>query len=479
METRTPLLLRPANVLLVLVGLCTCAGWLTFAAETSKKKSLEDEKTTTKSRTSKTAPVPKAAATKPKSNPPAKPVAAPAKTTPAPEKKAVATAPPTKPKEEPKIKEPAPAEKPKPSAATAPPKDVTATNKASSRDMEGKDNGEFSKADAEEEAKEKAVADSKGGATATATTSSDMVGWELVRYRERDYVTAGSIHKFYRFNNLEVQGNNVWFRSPVLIMKASLGSQDLLINNIKFVLSDPVIELNGKPCFSRLDLCKLIDPVLRPSYIASGKLFDTVILDAGHGGHDSGAKGIYGYEKEFALKLAFAVKGELEKRGMKVLMTRTNDTFLSLGSRVAYANKIQNSIYVSLHFNSGSSTATGIETFALTPQGASSVYGSRAIDAYSFSGNQRDSENIALATAIHASVVHHFKFVDRGVKRARWYVLKGLERPGVLFEGGFVTNPNDAKFIAAENFRTELASTLGQAIMNYRRALQPKSGTGR
>jgi N-acetylmuramoyl-L-alanine amidase len=95
------------------------------------------------------------------------------------------------------------------------------------------------------------------------------------------------------------------------------------------------------------------------------------------------------------------------------------------------------------------------------------------VDASSFNGNQRDSENIALATAIHASVVHHFRFVDRGVKRARWYVLKGLERPGVLFEGGFVTNINDAKFIAADNFRTELATTLGQAIVNYRRALQP------
>lgn len=471
METRPPMFLRPTSVLLVLVSLCTCAGWLTFAAETSKKKSLEDEKTTTKSRTAKTAPVAKPPATKPKSAPVAKPA-------PAPEKKAAAPAP-AKPKEEPKIKESPPAEKPKATPADAPPKDVTSTNKASSRDMEGKGHGEFSKADEEEEAKEKAAAAAaakSGKATATATTSSDMVGWELVRYRERDYVTAGSIHKFYRFNNLEVQGNNVWFRSPVLIMKATLGSQDLLINNIKFVLSDPVLELNGKPCFSRLDLCKLIDPVLRPSYISSGKAFDTVILDAGHGGHDSGAKGIYGYEKEFALKLAFAVKADLEKRGMKVLMTRTNDTFLSLGSRVAYANKIPNSIYVSLHFNSGGSSATGIETFALTPQGASSVYGTRAVDAYSFNGNQRDSENIALATAIHASVVHHFKFVDRGVKRARWYVLKGLERPGVLFEGGFVTNPNDAKFIAAENFRSELASTLGQAIMNYRRALQPKPG---
>src|SRR5439155_26442435 len=124
------------------------------------------------------------------------------------------------------------------------------------------------------------------------------------------------------------------------------------------------------------------------------------------------------------------------------------------------------SIYVSLHFNSGGSTATGIETFALTPQGASSEYGARSVDAYSFNGNQRDSENIALATAIHASVVHHFKFVDRGVKRARGYVLNGLERPGVLFEGGFVTNGTDGQLIAADNFRNELARTIGEAISN-------------
>jgi N-acetylmuramoyl-L-alanine amidase len=356
----------------------------------------------------------------------------------------------------------------------APPRDVTTTNRASMQTVESGDHSEFDKPDEAEVRRTKA--DTKASRdTAIATTSSDMVGWELYRYQERDYVSAASIHKFYRFNNLDVEGNSVWLRSPVLVMKATLGSQDLLINNIKFILSDPVLELKGKPCFSRLDLCKLIDPVLRPSYIGSGSSFDTVIIDPGHGGHDSGARGIYGYEKDFSLKLAYALKADLESRGLKVLMTRRDDTFISLEARVAYANKIPRSIYVSLHFNSGKSTkATGIETFAFTPQGASSEYGSRSVDAASFSGNHRDSENIALATAIHASVVHHFKFVDRGVKRARWYVLKGLERPGVLFEGGFITNATDAKYIAAENFRTELATTIGQAIMNYRRAVQPR-----
>ncbi len=355
------------------------------------------------------------------------------------------------------------------------PKDVTGS-KATTRDMEGKDDGEFGKPDDEHAENLKKMTD-KGG-KATSSKSADMAGWELMSYQGHDFVTGESLQKFYRFNELKVDGNNVWFRSPVLVMKATMGSQELLINNIKFIMSYPAMELNGKPCFSRLDLCKLIDPVLRPSYIGNKNTrFDTVILDPGHGGHDSGAKGVYGYEKDFALKLAFAVKSVLEKQGLKVVMTRSTDTFISLSSRVAMANKIPNSIYISLHFNSGGSSATGIETFAFSPQGSSSIYGARSVDSLAFNGNSRDSENIALATSIHASVVHHFKLVDRGVKRARWHVLKGLERPGVLFEGGFVTNANDCRLIAADNFRQEMAATIGQAIMNYRRALQPRSGS--
>ncbi|WP_075087811.1 N-acetylmuramoyl-L-alanine amidase family protein [Verrucomicrobium spinosum] len=357
----------------------------------------------------------------------------------------------------------------------AAPKDVTSSSKASS---DGHNDSEMHGPDPEEEAAEKAASAARAKAATSTTTSRDMAGWELIRYQERDYVSAASIHRFYRFNELKENGNSVWFTSPVLIMKGTKGSHELLINNIKFVMSYPMVELNGKSCISRLDLCKLIDPVLRPSYIGKGSTFDTVIIDPGHGGHDSGAKGIYGYEKDYALKLAYTLKGILEKQGLRVMLTRTNDTFISLGGRVAYANKVPNSIYVSLHFNSGGSSATGIETFALSPQGSASVYGSNSSDGYAFRGNQRDSENIALATAIHASVVSHFKLVDRGVKRARWHVLRGLERPGVLFEGGFVTNATDARLIAADNFRSELATTIAQAVMNYRRALQPGKRPG-
>lgn len=143
--------------------------------------------------------------------------------------------------------------------------------------------------------------------------------------------------------------------------------------------------------------------------------------------------------------------------------------------RVALANKTTGSIFVSLQFSAGREDESGIETLALTPQGASSSDSDTNTDAaLSFSGNQRDSENIALATALHASVVRHFKMSDRGVKRSRREELKGFEQPGAVFIAGFLTNPNDAKLIAAESVRLELASRLSQAIMNYRRALQAR-----
>lgn len=439
-------------VLLCLLGIWLGGGALP-AAESGSTKSSSSDEPKKKDKDDDEPPKKKKAAAKKSDDEPA------------PKKKSTSTKAPAEPSKkdaEPKKKE-EPKESPKQEPAEGA-KDVTSS----------KGNGKMEPSAEFEEGGEAKRKDGGRIKSSGTTSSTDMAGWEVVRYEGRDYVTAQSLQKFYRFDELRIDGNSVWLRSRAIIMKGAVGSQDLLINNIKFILSYPLLELNGKALLSRLDLCKLIDPVLRPSYIGKGSDFDTVIIDPGHGGHDSGAKGVYGYEKDFALKLAFTLKADLEKRGLKVVLTRAKDEFITLGGRVAFANKVPNSIYVSLHFNSAASSATGIETYALSPQGAASDYGARDVDSYAFQGNQRDSENIALATAVHATVVHHFKLVDRGVKRARWYVLKGLQRPGILFEGGFVTSPVDCRLIAAENYRAELAHTIGDAISNYKRALKPQ-----
>ncbi len=302
-------------------------------------------------------------------------------------------------------------------------------------------------------------------------------GWEIVKIGGRDYVTADSIRNFYNpvygFTTFRLQGNHFWLGSSKLILKAQIGSQEMLINNIKFILSFPVQSHNGKVLFSRLDLCKLIDPVLYPSHIQNAEYFDTVVIDAGHGGHDAGARGIYGYEKDFALKMAMTVRTALMQRGFKVIMTRTTDTFLTLGGRVAIANQTPKSIFLSFHFNSGGSAASGIETWALTPQSAAAtIPRGGGFNVNGVTGNKQDSANIALATAVHANVISRFKFVDRGIKRAQWSVLTGCKRPGILFEGGFVTNAKECLLVASDTYRQQVSAAIGDAVVNYRKALE-------
>jgi N-acetylmuramoyl-L-alanine amidase len=303
-----------------------------------------------------------------------------------------------------------------------------------------------------------------------AATAGNMK-WRLWKIGDRDYVCADDIHKFYHFERLMREDKHVWFRSPALVMRATVGSVELMINNIKFILSYPVQFEDNQVLLSRIDLCKLIDPVLRPSYIDS-KQFHTVILDPGHGGHDSGATSATGAEKNFALNLGLTLRDELKGQGFHVKMTRETDVFLTLGERVRIANGIPDSIFISLHFNAGGAEASGIETYALSPQGSSSVYGARQNDYYSVEGNKRDSENIALATAVHASVMHSIAAVDRGIKRARWAVLTGIERPAILFEGGFVTNPNEVALINSVDHRKKLSTAIAKAVVNFRNALR-------
>ena len=296
--------------------------------------------------------------------------------------------------------------------------------------------------------------------------------WSVVKISGRDYVSDANVKEFYRFERYVTSGSDRLFKHPTLIMRWKAGSQTIYINNILFNLSYPIKEHQGKAMISTIDLAKLVDPVLRPSYIKKPIRFDTVVIDAGHGAHDSGAKGIYGYEKNYTLDMALRLKAALERRKFKTRLTRSNDTFLSLSQRVAFANRVDDAIFISIHFNSaGSRSANGIETYALAPQGTSSTGGGSYMRGSFLNGNVRDAENIALATAVHAHVIHELKSTDRGIKRARFNVLRGINKPAILFEGGFLSNSTEGKRIHSESYRDELTSAIANAVVKFQRAV--------
>jgi N-acetylmuramoyl-L-alanine amidase len=263
-----------------------------------------------------------------------------------------------------------------------------------------------------------------------------------------------------------------------MIIKISVGAEDIYINNVKFCLCFPTFEQNGDILISRMDLAKLLDPIIRPKRIENAVSFDTVVLDAGHGGHDSGAVGRLGAEKVYTLDTVQRLDKALKAKGYKTVLTRNSDVFLTLGERVAIANKTPRSIFVSIHFNSYSSAAIGLETFALAPQGTANSHDDlKESDFRNRRGNSRDAENIALATAVHANTLYKLRSVDRGVKRDRFSVISGIEKPGILVEGGFVTNALEAARIHRPDFRQALAEAITGGIVNYRSALL-KMGSG-
>jgi N-acetylmuramoyl-L-alanine amidase len=168
----------------------------------------------------------------------------------------------------------------------------------------------------------------------------------------------------------------------------------------------------------------------------------TVVIDAGHGGHDRG--GIPGQsvaEKEMTLDVALRLKKALAANGYRVVMTRDSDVFVPLATRVAIANSYSNAIFVSIHFNSAKRAgAGGIETYFY------------------------NRESLPLASAIHYFVAGGAPSSNRNVRRRGYYVLRKTTVPAVLVECGFLTNPTEAAYAQTVSYRQKLAEEIAAGV---------------
>jgi N-acetylmuramoyl-L-alanine amidase len=168
----------------------------------------------------------------------------------------------------------------------------------------------------------------------------------------------------------------------------------------------------------------------------------TVVIDAGHGGHDRG--GIPGQriaEKDMTLDVALRLRNILSANGYHVVMTRSTDVFVPLGGRVAIANSYRNAVFVCIHFNAtGRSGASGIETYFYS------------------------RESLPLASAVHYYVTGGAPSANRGVRRRGYYVLRKTAIPAVLVECGFLTNPTEAAYAQSAGYRQKLADEIAAGI---------------
>ncbi|MGB0326040.1 MAG: N-acetylmuramoyl-L-alanine amidase family protein [Akkermansiaceae bacterium] len=172
--------------------------------------------------------------------------------------------------------------------------------------------------------------------------------------------------------------------------------------------------------------------------------FRTVVIDAGHGGHDLG--GSYGkvYEKWLALDTAMRVEKKLKARGFRTVMTRRSDQFISLPGRVKIGNSHPNSIFVSIHYNfTWKRNVSGLETFYC-------------------SGRAKP-----LADAVQRGMLGEVRSVNRGSKFARYYVIRHAQNPAILVEGGFVSNSRERGRTKEGWYREAIANGIVKGIVEY------------
>ena len=170
-----------------------------------------------------------------------------------------------------------------------------------------------------------------------------------------------------------------------------------------------------------------------------------VVIDAGHGGKDDGAKWYGTAEKDLALKVARKVEARLKAHGVPTLMTRSDDTFVSLDGRAAKANHHSDSIFVSIHFNAHGTTSTkGIESFYMSE-----------------SGRQ-------LANLIQSKIMGRIGTRDRGIKKRNYAVLTRTKYTAVLVEGGFISNRWECIRCRSDWYQDELAKAIVEGLLSFR-----------
>src|SRR6266542_741239 len=301
--------------------------------------------------------------------------------------------------------------------------------------------------------------------------------WQIIKINGHDYLSVDNVSRVYGLP-AEVASPG---RVPVETVKNPLefvrDSREAIINGARSWLCFPLIEQDGKFLVSRTDVAKTIEPLVRPQRVINAGKVQTVVLDPGHGGYDKGAVCRYGCEKDFALDVARKLRPLLQAKGFRVIMTREGDYFVPLEVRAKIANAARNSIFVSVHFNATNDdpNATGFEIFSFTPRGAPSTSDSAVVpSAVSMQpGSVVDAQSMALSACIYHSLLGHIPEFDRGIKRARFAVLRLTKVPAVLIEGGFLTERGESRLIAEKDWRGRLAQAISVGIESYR-ALETK-----
>ncbi|MGA0333117.1 MAG: N-acetylmuramoyl-L-alanine amidase family protein [Kiritimatiellia bacterium] len=288
----------------------------------------------------------------------------------------------------------------------------------------------------------------------------------------------------YGFTSVRVEKDLVRLKGGVHELLLRKDSRRAELNGTVIWLNDPMVVKNRLWVLSQTDVQLSLKPLLVPTEVLQGRGHRIVVLDAGHGGEDGGAVSPTGLlEKQVVLDITRRVRAHLLTRGVEVYLTRHDDRELELTERPRRAEKWNADVFVSIHANSGGPTALGTETFALSlPAYASTNQRpGTEIPQEENPGNRFNQANMLLAYSIHHSLLQESGLSDRGLRRARFAVLRDAPCPAALVEVGFLSHPAEGASLARAEIREARAQAIARGIDNYLRlvrktAISPETG---
>ena len=246
---------------------------------------------------------------------------------------------------------------------------------------------------------------------------------------------------------------------------------DFRASNVSIAGSLPVRRMGNALYLSSIDVNTVLYPLFAPRQSVRRHSVKRIIIDPGHGGFDRGASGGRVIEKRLVLQIAKRTADILQRCGYVCILTRSKDYLIPLNARSEFANRNRGDLFVSLHCNASTDKrAAGIETYCLTPAGASSTNQKRPSQ-LAFKGNALNGNNFLLAYEIQKSMLTRTKGYDRGVRRGRFAVLRNLNMPGVLLEMGFISNAEEEKKLNTPAYQEQIARAVAVGIINYHRKI--------
>ena len=296
-----------------------------------------------------------------------------------------------------------------------------------------------------------------------------VAGQKYVRLA--DWAKANGFEARWLKQDETLQFTNRW--SKILV---AADSREAQINGVRVWLLYPVVAQSGALCLAQPDVEATLRPLLSPPRNRPGAKVRTVCLDPGHGGKDPGNEVGSNQEKQHTLLLAKEVRTQLARAGLKVSLTRSTDSFIELPGRPELAKRRRADLFVSLHFNaaeSGRSTVQGAEVYCLTPAGATSTNArGEGNGEGSFPGNRHNDQNLFLAYQAQKALTQNLTVEDRGVRRARFAVLRDAVMPAVLIEAGFLSHPVEGRQILSAAYRQKIARAIVEGLLAYKRAVE-------